>query len=201
MLKRRTSLLVVFSCLLLSACSPRDFLTRRLAADLIAGSNTFKVTQQFWLRTGVVSNQLYLSPEYLVLQRRGWITAANVPCGPEVAPPPCWNVALTPLGVGTFHDLIPSSAATSQYFSVPVARRQLVDITGITKEGSYADVDFTWKWLALNEVGAALYPRGVQYAASVAFKHYDDGWRVAEGATAKSNQGLEDALKNAEPVQ
>src|ERR1700686_5942981 len=57
-----------------AACSPRDFLTRRLASDLIASSDTFKNTQQFGLRTGVISNKDYLSPEYLVLQRRGWIT-------------------------------------------------------------------------------------------------------------------------------
>ena len=29
------------------ACSPKDFLTRRLAADLIAGSDTFKTPQEF----------------------------------------------------------------------------------------------------------------------------------------------------------
>src|SRR5271157_4287761 len=34
------------------ACSPRDFLTRRLASDLIASSDTFKSAQQFGLRTG-----------------------------------------------------------------------------------------------------------------------------------------------------
>jgi hypothetical protein len=35
----------------------------------------------------------------------------------------------------------------------------------------------------------------------VSFKHYDDGWRVIEGSAPKTNQGLDDALKNAEPVQ
>ncbi len=59
-----------------AACSPRDFLTRRLASDLIASSDTFKSTQQFGFRTGVISNKDYISPEYLVLQRRGWITGA-----------------------------------------------------------------------------------------------------------------------------
>jgi len=192
-------LLPLFVCLLLTACSPRDFLTRRLAADLIVSANAFRNSQQFWLRTGVVSNQLYLSPEYLVLQRRGWITAANVPCGPDSAPPPCWNVALTPLGVETFRDLIPAGAAASQYLSVPAAKRELIEIMGITRENSHADVDFTWRWVPLNEVGAALYPRGVRYLSSVLFRHYDDGWRVVEGS-AKSSQGLDDALKNASPA-
>ena len=49
-----------------SACSPRDFLTRRLASDLIASSDTFKSTQQFGLRTGIVSNKDYVAPEYLL---------------------------------------------------------------------------------------------------------------------------------------
>src|SRR5437879_11044103 len=90
--------LIFISCLLsvlsFSSCSPRDFLTRRLAADLIAGSNTFKAPQQFWLRIGVLSNREYISPEYLVMQHRGWISATNVPCSPQRAPLPCWDVML-----------------------------------------------------------------------------------------------------------
>jgi hypothetical protein len=183
-----------------AACSPRDFLTRRLASDLVASSETFKSTQQFWLRTGVISNKDYISPEYLVLQRRGWITGAPNPCPADVAPPPCWQVALTPIGVETFHDLIPNGAADSQNFGVAVARRQLMGITGISKSGSAADVDFLWKWIPLNEVGAALYAGGVQYKSTVGFRQYDDGWRIIEGSAPKSNQGLDDALKNAEPA-
>jgi hypothetical protein len=33
----------------------------------------------------------------------------------------------------------------------------------------------------------------------VGFRRYDDGWRVIEGSAPKSNQGLDDALKNSEP--
>ncbi len=184
-----------------AACSPRDFLTRRLATDLIAGSDTFKATQKFWLRTGTTSNQDYFSPEYLVLQHRGWITAANVACPPAVAPPPCWDVALTPLGVGVFRDLIPANTVQSQYFGVPVARRQLTGVTGISKNGAVADVDFLWKWVPLNEAGQALFAGDVQYKSTVTFRLYDDGWRVAEAAMPKTNQGLDDALKNAQPAQ
>src|SRR5713226_5468065 len=56
MRKSRLFLVVSFYCFS-AACSPRDFLTRRLAADMIAGSETFKTAQQFWLRTGIVSNK------------------------------------------------------------------------------------------------------------------------------------------------
>src|SRR5947199_8509602 len=94
-----------------AACSPRDFLTRRLAIDLIAGSEAFKSPQQFWLRTGIVSNKDYLSPDYLVLQRHGWINGANVPFNPILITPPCRDVALTALYVDTRRDTNPSTAA------------------------------------------------------------------------------------------
>jgi len=144
-----------------------------------------------------MSNKDYLSPEYMVLQQRGWVTGANVHCTPTVTPPPCWEVALTPLGVEAFRDLIPGNAP-SQYFSVPAARRELVAVTGISKSGNVADVDFRWKWVPLNEVGAALYNTGVEYRSTVPFRKYDDGWRVIDGSVPKSNQSLDDALKNGE---
>lgn len=196
-----TLVVVLASFTLLAGCSARDFLTRRLATDLIAGSNAFKITEQFWLRTGIVSNKDYTSPEYLVLQRRGWMTASNVPCPFTVSPPPCWDVVLTPIGVETFRDLLPNNGAPSSYFSVPIARRVLVGVTGISKDGFTAEVDFRWKWMPINEVGAAIYPEGPQYNSTVTFRHYDDGWRLVEGGSLKTNQGIDDALKNADPVQ
>ena len=194
----RKSLVLSIALLLLAACSPRDFLTRRLAGDLIAGSDTFKVTQQFWLRTGVISNKDFLSPEYLVLQRHGWITGATVKCPADLAPAPCWEVRLSPLGVDTLHNLLPASDAAKEYFSIPAARRELVSIDGLVKSGNVADVDFTWRWVPLNEVGAALYAGDVHYKSTVAFRHFDDGWRpVDEGF--RSGQSLDDALKNGQP--
>src|ERR1700756_381686 len=96
----------VVSLLLFSSCSPRDFLTRRLAADLIVASPTFRAVQPFELTTGVVSNEEYLSLSYQPLQHRGWISGAVARCPPAVAPPPCWEVMLTPSGVETFQNLI-----------------------------------------------------------------------------------------------
>jgi hypothetical protein len=197
MRKLETSLLLG-ALIFTAACSPRDFLTRRLANQLIAGSDAFKATQRVWLRTGVVSNKEYLSPEYLVLQRRGWITGATVACPASVTPPPCWEVALTPHGVETFRSLLTGGGAPSSYFSVPAARRELVAVTGISKSDPVAEVDFRWKWAPLNEVGAALYGDGVEYDTRVGFRHYDDGWRVIEGDPARSYQGMDDALGNDE---
>ncbi|HEX8813996.1 MAG TPA: hypothetical protein VF753_00700 [Terriglobales bacterium] len=197
---RKGFIAVVFALLVaLTACTSRDFLTRHLASDLITNSDTFKAVEKFWLRTGSTSNEDYASPEYMVLQRRGWITAASVPCAPDAKVSACWDVALTPLGVGVFRDLIPAGAEQSQYFSVPVAHRELVRVTGIAKNAGSAEVEFFWKWVPLNEVGQALYAEGLQYKSIVTFRLYDDGWRVIEGDLPVS-QGMDEALKNSKPI-
>ena len=199
---RKVSVIFVSGVLCFAAgCSPRQYLTRRLATELISGSDAFRATQRFWLRTGVVSNKDYISPEYLVMQRRGWITGATTGCPAEISPPPCWDVTLTPAGVDAFHDLIPGNAAESNYFSVPAARRQLIAVTGISKGEQLEQEDFLWKWVALNPVGEALYASDVQFTSTVGFKRYDDGWRVIEGNGSRPDQSLDDALKTAQPAQ
>ena len=197
---RTKFILSVIGTLLLTSCSPRDFMTRRLATDLIAASDAFKTLQQFSLQTGVVANRDYVSPEYIVLQQHGWISANNAKC-PVGTAPPCWDVLLTASGVDTIRALIPADEADKSLLFIPVAKRQLLAVTGISKQGNLADVDFTWKWVPLNEVGAALYSGDLHYSSTVAFRNYDDGWRiVATQAASRSGQPLDDALKNAEPI-
>ena len=193
----KTSLLALLLCLGLG-CSPRDFLTRRLAGDLISASDSFKAPQLFWLRTGVVSNKEFSSPETMVLQRRGWIIGTEQKCPTGVDPPPCWDVVLTPLGVETVRPVI-SSAMPENGPMIQVARRELLSISGISKSGNLAEVEFNWHWIPINQVGSVLYDTGVRYRSSVAFRGYDDGWRVVE-QTAPSNQTLDEALRNAQPA-
>ena len=199
MIKTFTLLLCIAASLSLSSCSPRDFLTRRLAADLIVGSTTFRATQSFSFHTGVVSNKDYLSPDYLALQHRGWISGAVSACPAALAPPPCWDVTLTPSGVDTFQSLLAPGDAEKQFFTIPAARREMIAITGIATQGSLADVEFTWRWLPLNEVGAVLYSGSLHYRSTVIFRRYDNGWRVVQNASSPS-MPLDDALKNAEPA-
>jgi hypothetical protein len=191
--------LLSVTLLLLSSCSPRDFLTRRLAADLIAASATFRAPQKFELRTGVISNDDYLSAEYLALQHHGWISATNVRCPAALASPPCWDVRLTPSGVDAFQTLITPGDAEKQSFSIPAARRELVAVTGIAVQATVADVQFTWKWTPLNEVGAAVFSGNPHHTSIATFRRFDDGWRVVEGASRRG-QPLDDALKNSEPA-
>ena len=185
--------------LLLTSCSPRDFLSRRLATDLIAASDDFKTPQQYILQTGVLSNKDYASPEYIVLQHHGWISATTAPCTPGMAPPPCWDVLLTPSGVDVVHSILRPEELGKSSLALPAAKRQLVAVTGISKLGNSADVEFTWKWIPLDEIGAALYSSDVQYRSIVAFRQFDDGWRVVE-STPHVPQSMSDALKNAEPI-
>jgi hypothetical protein len=194
----KTLLLGALFCLSLS-CSPRDFLTRRLAADLISASEAFKAPQLFWLKTGIVSNKDFSSPESLVLQRRGWIIGTEQKCLEGIDPPPCWDVLLTPLGVDTIRPLISRALPDNGPIGIQVARRELVTISGISKAGNFADVEFTWRWVSLNQVGAALYDNGVHYRSIVGFRGYDDGWRVVE-QNVPNNQSLDDALRNAQPT-
>jgi hypothetical protein len=197
-------IIALATLLLLASCSPRDFLSRRLATDLISASEPFRTPQHFALQTGTVSNKDYVSPEYLVLQQHGWISATAARCSPGMAPPPCWDVFLTPAGVDTVRSLVPADEADKTLFFIPVARRELVGVIGISKQGNQADVDFTWRWVPLNEVGAALYSADLRYGSTVGFREYDDGWRILAARSAphpNPNQTLDDALKNAEPAQ
>jgi hypothetical protein len=195
----KRSILLLAGLLIFTACSPRNFLTRRLAADLIAASVTFTASQQFMLQTGVVSNKDYLSPEYLLLQHHGWISATNTRCPADLTPAPCWDILLTPSGVDTVRSLVSAQDASRPSFTIPAARRELVEIVGISKQGNIADVEFIWKWIPLNEMGAALYSSDLRYKSTVGFRDYDDGWRVIT-SPAHPAQALDDALKNAEPA-
>jgi hypothetical protein len=181
------------------ACSPRDFLTRRLAADLISASDAFKTPQTFWLTTGIVSNKDFTSPESMVLERRGWIVGNEAKCPAGIEPPPCWDIVLSPLGVDTIRPLISSGSSENGPLAIQVARRELVAVTGISKAGNFADVEFTWHWLPLNKVGEALYDSGVRYVSTVGFRSYDDGWRVVT-SSVPANQSLGEALRNSEPA-
>ena len=100
----------------------------------------------------------------------------------------------------TLQSLIAPGDAEKQAFSIPAAKRELVAVTGIAKQGTVADVEFTWKWNPLNELGAVIYSGDARYRSTASFRRYDDGWRLVQG-TSHPIQPLDEALKNAEPTQ
>ena len=193
---QKKSILVIMLALLTS-CSPRDYLSRRLATDLIASSTEFNQQQQLVLKTGVVSNKDYVSPEFVVLQHHGWVTANSAKCPPGLEPTPCWDISLTPAGVDTIRLLVHADEATKPAITIPAARREVMAVTGISKQGTSADVEFTWRWIPLNEIGAAFYAEDQHYRSIVGFRQFDDGWRMVQNV-ARSGQSMDDALKNAE---
>ena len=196
--RRSLNLAPLLLLLVLAGCSARDFLTRRLASDLISASPDLKA-QSFLLRTGIVSGKDYPSPEYLVLQNHGWISAATVACPAGLVPPPCWNIVLSPSGVDVVHSSMTGNEAAKSSISLPVARRELLGVTGIAKQDNTADVEFEWKWVPLNEIGEALYSRDLRYRSTVGFRKYDDGWRLLD-TPVHSAQTMDEALKNAELI-
>jgi hypothetical protein len=197
--RKRITLTIFLATMALLACSPREFLTRRLATDLISSSSAFKIPQRFTLQTGVVSSKDYPSPEYIVLQHHAWISASTAPCPRDLTPPPCWDILLTPSGVDAVRTALSPEPASASSLTIPVARREFVAVTGISKQDNSGDVEFTWRWNPLNEIGAALYSGDVRYKSVVGFRNYDDGWRMIEG-TPRSGQSIDDAIKNAEPI-
>lgn len=199
----RVLLCLAAICFVISnvGCSPRDFLTRRLAGDLIAASEEFKAPQLFSLRSGVYSNKEFNSPDIMVMKRRGWIVGtAQKQCPVGIQPPPCWDVVLSPLGVDAIRPLISTAMPSAGTVSLQTAYRQMDSISGISKAGNFADVEFLWHWASLNQVGAALYDSGVHYRSTVGFRKFDDGWKLVD-KRLPANQSLENALKNAQPAQ
>ena len=97
------------------------------------------------------------------------------------------------------HSSIAAGESAKSSISLPVARRELLNITGIATQDNSADVEFEWKWVPLNEIGGALYSRDLRYRSTVGFRKYDDGWRLLE-TPVHSAQSMDDALKNAELI-
>lgn len=83
--------------------------------------------------------------------------------------------------------------------NIPVAKKELIAVTGIVREGNSADVEFTWRWVPLNEIGGALYSGDIHYRSTVGLRQYDDGWRIVQ-SIPHPGQTLDDAFKNAEPT-
>jgi hypothetical protein len=132
-----------------------------------------------------------ITPEAVTEDRTGNKTAGTIQSRVLI----CTN----PSGVDTVRAIVPVAEADKTSFSIPVAKREFIGVTGNSKQGTLADVDFTWKCVPPNEIGAALYSGDLRYTSTVGFRDYDDGWCLVQSAP-HSGQTLDDAFKNAEPA-
>lgn len=84
----------------------------------------------------------------------------------------------------SIHILLCSSVPNVTLFHVPVAERNLLQVTGIAldADGTRGHVEFTWNWAAT--AFARLFPKklvsGELHAGAVRVQLYDDGWRMGE---------------------
>jgi len=61
--------------------------------------------------------------------------------------------------------------------SIPVAKPELVEITGITEKDNEATATYTWRQKPINDIGEAMGYGKVEQGA-MQFRKFDDGWRV-----------------------
>jgi len=163
-----STLALCLAALLLSLLLPPHFLTRRLAADLIAASDTFAAPQQFQLHTGIISNRT--------------ISRRNLSCSSIVAgyrPPKPLVSCSCPAALLGYH----AHPFRRGYFSKshrPRRRRETIlqhprrpprtrRHHRHRQTSQPCDVEFTWRWIPMNEVGAALYSADLHYQSTASF--------------------------------
>jgi hypothetical protein len=134
------------------------------------------------MTTGIISNKDYLSSEPIC---NSSIMDGSPPTAPTVPPTSphlrAGKSCVNPAGVDTFHGLIAAADADKSSFRIPAARRELIAVTGISKMGRVADVEFTWRWIPSERSRARLSipPTSTTARQSTAgFREYDDGWRL-----------------------
>jgi hypothetical protein len=69
-------------------------------------------------------------------------------------------------------------------YSIPLAEKKLVEVTGmaINQSGNEADVQFDWRWLPTPQGKplASMAPNGETQHGEAALRLYDDGWRIEQ---------------------
>ena len=194
--------LFCFALLLLASCSPRDYLTRRLAADLYLRLRPFQnaaavhSANRRHFQQGLHRPTRISGPATSRLE----ISATTVACPAGLTPSPCWDIMLTPSGRRNGPSAGPrlkKPSARRSPFPSPKERRSSASPASASR-ATITNVEFTWKWNALNEIGAALYSSDLQYKSTVGFREYDDGWRIVIAQSIpRPAQTLDDALKGA----
>lgn len=198
-MKHRLALLVL-AATTAYACSERT-LTPDRAASLIRDLDQFTREAHVTIQTGVPFQSLFRclsqaeverTPLSRFLVERGWVRleARETTLGLG-AKESCPAMALTAAGHAASAQWTRgrSLSAEGTTWAVPVARRELVGVTGLsTRPDGSAQVEFDWKWTP-NETGAALrtsldkaHALFEQVRRSLAScRRSDDGWQCQLG--------------------
>jgi hypothetical protein len=177
--KARLALSTSLALLILASCAPGR-LSRDQAADSLRKQpefGDFNVVVLF-LHPQVFRQDGPDGPAYRAAAQAGFITiiprvgniatAVITPQGEKAAGAPGWK-----LGPG---------ASRADELVIPVATRELTEVTGVVGSGREAQVDFTWRF-RLTDTGKELVSHGLSFAtpahgAKASFRRHDDGWRV-----------------------
>jgi hypothetical protein len=182
------------------ACGQRA-LDRERATVLIKDLDGFKGEPFFWIRTNMpfrstfkceTQAEVERAPLHQFLTRQGWVRyetrSTVVGFDTKVS---CPSLTLTPAGdaASARWTKARGSMAGESSWAVPIGRRELVAVTGLTSapDGS-TSAEFEWRWVA-NDIGTAL-RQSIPGADSffdrtrkghATCRRYDDGWRCTLG--------------------
>ena len=153
--------------MLFTACG--NDLSRSKAKKEIEDSITFKEPPAIYIEIGTLGEQcIPLSPERdkgnLLLRELGILRI-------EKTGPSLWNVSLTEKGKELFARLQQTPYGGSkekgcdyQQITLPLATREIIEVTGIQRDGNKSIAEFSWKW-APTEFGRALFEDTAEYKA------------------------------------
>jgi hypothetical protein len=181
------------ACLILTSCSSKE-ITRERAADLIRNNENFKEAEGEKLLTGNFCydwRNLRDAYNYTPLESSGLLRVNDLGdggCGSMWLKR--YNVELTSRGVAKASSWTTSDdkgwatdAQNATTYFIPTANKELVEVTGITKEseGNLAEAEFTWKWAPTDEAETfGKTPTTEIQQGRAALQLYDDGWRVVD---------------------
>jgi hypothetical protein len=182
-------LVCMFATLVLSSVSCSSSLSRGKAAELISKGFESDKKTVIWISFNhpVDSHeQLVAEPsEYGVLARLGYLDCQIIPAArPEggIGHPQYCGLQLTSKGnqASVAWEVHKYQNEISD-INVPVAKPELVDVTGITLRENEAAATYTWKLTPINDIGKAVAEQEkfeTVASATAYFQKFDDGWRL-----------------------
>lgn len=188
----RRNLLAALASLLASSfvmggCSSAQ-LARSKAARLI--SECSQPDRAMRLAIGLETDKSWSSfkqicPMCETLESLGWVTEEKVSTDPKVIYPggrPNTRFELTPQGRERSKNWpVDFRTGRQVWYSVPVTKRQLVEVSGITQvTQNDAAVEYSWKPVLLDPAFSSV--PGIEFSEhkdEMSFRLYDDGWRAS----------------------